>query len=44
MHFVKEMRPKVLAENSSLTFGEVGKELGKRWRELTEDQKASYKK
>jgi hypothetical protein len=44
MAFAKEMRPKVLEENSGLTFGEVGKELGARWRALTDEQKAAYKK
>jgi len=44
MIFVKEMRPKVLEENSGLSFGEVGKELGKRWRALSDEAKAAYKK
>lgn len=44
MMFAKEMRPKILEENSGLTFGEVGKELGKRWRELSDEDKANYKK
>ncbi|KAL7446057.1 hypothetical protein ACHAXH_009669 [Discostella pseudostelligera] len=44
MVFAKEMRPKVLEENSGLSFGEVGKELGKRWRALSDEAKAAYKK
>lgn len=44
MLFAKETRPKVIAENPDLTFGEVGKELGARWRALTDAQKAEYKK
>eukprot|EP00563_Minutocellus_polymorphus_P004729 CAMPEP_0181037506 /NCGR_PEP_ID=MMETSP1070-20121207/9439_1 /TAXON_ID=265543 /ORGANISM="Minutocellus polymorphus, Strain NH13" /LENGTH=75 /DNA_ID=CAMNT_0023115229 /DNA_START=129 /DNA_END=356 /DNA_ORIENTATION=+ len=43
MKFVKEMRPTVLEEKPDLTFGEVGKELGARWRALTDDEKAAYK-
>lgn len=44
MLFAKETRPKVIEDNPDFTFGEVGKELGKRWRALTDDQKAEYKK
>ncbi|KAL3786565.1 hypothetical protein ACHAW5_000511 [Stephanodiscus triporus] len=44
MLFAKEMRPKVIGEKPELTFGEVGKELGARWRALSEEQKAAYKK
>ena len=34
----------VLKENPELKFGEVGKELGKRWKEMTADQKTPYEK
>jgi len=44
MLFAKETRPKVKEENPDITFGEVGKELGKRWRALTDEEKAEYKK
>jgi hypothetical protein len=44
MLFAKETRPKVIAEKPDLTFGEVGKELGARWRALSEEQKGAYKK
>ena len=43
MVFAKETRPKVIAEMPDLTFGEVGKEMGKRWRALTQAQKDAYK-
>eukprot|EP00571_Detonula_confervacea_P014304 CAMPEP_0172301090 /NCGR_PEP_ID=MMETSP1058-20130122/3041_1 /TAXON_ID=83371 /ORGANISM="Detonula confervacea, Strain CCMP 353" /LENGTH=69 /DNA_ID=CAMNT_0013011087 /DNA_START=56 /DNA_END=265 /DNA_ORIENTATION=+ len=44
MIFAKETRPTIKEELPDLTFGEVGKELGKRWRALTDDEKAAYKK
>ena len=44
MSFAKETRPKVIEENPDFTLGEVGKELGKRWRALSNDQKAEYSK
>ena len=44
MLFAKETRPTIKTELPDLTFGEVGKELGKRWRALTDAQKAEYKK
>ncbi len=44
MLFAKEMRPKIIGEKPDLTFGEVGKELGARWRALSEEQKEGYKK
>ena len=34
----------VLKENPELKFGEVGKELGKRWKEMSAEQKAPYEK
>lgn len=43
MVFAKEMRPKVVEENPDFTFGEVGKELGKRWRALSDEAKEEYK-
>jgi hypothetical protein len=44
MLFAKETRPEILKEKPDLSFGEVGKELGARWRALSEDEKAAYKK
>ena len=44
MLFAKEMRPKLKEESPDLSFGEVGKELGARWRALSDDEKAKYKK
>ena len=37
------MRPKVVAENKDLSFGEVGKELGARWRALSDAKKEEWK-
>lgn len=42
--FAKEMRPKIISEKPDLSFGEVGKELGARWRALSDAQKEAYKK
>jgi len=42
MFFVKENRQKVIDKYPDLSFGEVGKKLGKLWAELTEDEKAPY--
>ena len=44
MLFAKEMRPKLKEESPDLSFGEVGKELGARWRALSDNEKAKYKK
>ena len=43
MLFCKEMRPKVKDEMPDATFGELGKELGARWRGLSDAEKAKYK-
>ncbi|KAL7492365.1 hypothetical protein ACHAWT_002550 [Skeletonema menzelii] len=43
MLFAKEMRPKVKEENPEMSFGELGKELGARWRALSEEEKGKYK-
>ena len=42
LEFAKEERVKVLAELGSMTIGEVGKELGKRWKNLPLDQKEKF--
>jgi hypothetical protein len=44
MLFAKEIRPKIVSEKPDLSFGEVGKELGVRWRALSDAQKEAYKK
>ena len=38
----KETRPKIVRANPILPLGEVGKELGARWRALSEEQKQAY--
>ena len=42
LEFAKEERVKVLAELGSMTIGEVGKELGKRWKNLPLEQKEKF--
>ena len=42
MEFVKEERPKVLLECGTLSLGEIGKELGRRWKSLDEGAKAVF--
>ena len=36
-------RAAVQAENPGIAFGEVGKELGRRWGLLSDDEKAAFK-
>ena len=40
--FCNDERPKVKATMSDATVGDIAKELGRRWNECTEDQKAKY--
>lgn len=42
MRFSSVMRPKVKVELPELAFGAVAKEVGKRWRELGETEKAGF--
>lgn len=42
MFFANDNRDKVREENPGIKFGEVGKLLGERWKELTEKEKAPY--
>ncbi|CAN6631340.1 non-histone chromosomal protein 6A [Trichomonascus vanleenenianus] len=42
MFFANEQRDNVRAENPNITFGQVGKILGERWRALSEGDKAPY--
>ena len=43
MKFCKAERPKIVAANPNFSFGEVGKELGAKWRGMSDAQKAKYK-
>ncbi|KAK4619653.1 Non-histone chromosomal protein 6 [Fulvia fulva] len=42
MFFANEQRDKVRDDNPGIKFGEVGKQLGERWKALSEKQKAPY--
>lgn len=39
MFFVSDWRERIIAENPSASFGEVGKLLGARWKEMSESEK-----
>ena len=43
MLFCKSERPKIVKSKPSLTFGEVGKELGAAWKKLSDAEKAEFK-
>ena len=40
--FSKVERPKLKAKNPDMAFGEIGKELGKRWKALSDAEKKPY--
>ena len=42
LEFAVSERPQVLADLGSLSIGEVGKELGRRWKNLAADEKEKY--
>lgn len=42
MHFANSNRDIIKKENPSASFGELGKLLGKKWKELTEVDKKQY--
>ena len=42
MCFCQEMRAKLLKENPSMSVPEVGKECGRRWKEISPSQKSRY--
>ena len=42
MKFAKAERPNIMKENPNIEFGAVGKELGKRWRALSDAEKKRY--
>ncbi|KAJ1447357.1 high mobility group box domain-containing protein, partial [Pelagophyceae sp. CCMP2097] len=42
IHFSMAKRPEVLAEDSSLTMGDISKKIGALWKELSEEEKAPY--
>ncbi|KAK4155355.1 high mobility group box domain-containing protein [Chaetomidium leptoderma] len=42
MFFANEQRDNVREENPGVSFGQVGKLLGERWKALTEKQRAPY--
>lgn len=42
MKFSAKERKSVMAENPNIAFADVGRELGKRWRALSEAEKKRY--
>ncbi|GES58528.1 non-histone chromosomal protein 6 [Aspergillus terreus] len=42
MFFANENRDKVREENPGITFGQVGKMLGEKWKALSEDDRRPY--
>jgi len=42
MFFANEQRENVREENPNISFGQVGKVLGERWKALSESQRAPY--
>jgi len=42
MFFANEQRQNVIAENAGVSFGQVGKILGERWKALNDKQRAPY--
>ena len=44
MFFNQDMRSKLKAENPDLSFGDLGKLVGQKFKELTDDEKAKYTK
>lgn len=43
IRFAQEVRDQIVAENSGLKITEVGRIIGERWRELTEEAREKYK-
>ena len=43
MLFSKEHREKVKKDNPDFSFGQIGKELGAKWRSLSDKEKEDYK-
>ena len=42
MMFVMEERPRVVHDNPTMMFADIGRELGKRWRTLDKDRKSIF--
>jgi len=42
MYFSQEFRPEVIASNPNIKFGDVGKMLGVRWGELSDEEKTPF--
>jgi len=42
MFFSKETRPKIVAENPDMKFGQIGKTIGEMWRAMDDEQKKPY--
>jgi hypothetical protein len=39
MFFVQDWRQRIIAENPDASFGEIGKLLGARWKEMPDNEK-----
>ena len=42
MKFCKAVRPQLLKENPGISFKDVGKRMGEKWRALSESEKSKY--
>ena len=42
MNFVKKMRPIIVKDNPDMGFTDIGKELGRVWRSLSQEEKQAY--
>jgi hypothetical protein len=41
-YYVQEMRPQLQKENPEMSFGDLGKELGKQWKVISAEEKAKF--
>ena len=42
IQFCKDMRPKIKSEHPDMAFGDIAKELGRRWKSLSAEEKQRY--
>jgi hypothetical protein len=41
-YYVQEMRPQLQKDNPEMSFGDLGKELGKQWKVISGEEKAKF--